>query len=107
MAGIGDFNFLGTYQVNTPTQTATGGFVDSYATLLTAWGKLRRSGARKSTEVKLEIGSSWVWECYFQSALTINIKNRWLIDGRTFAIEDYELIDQKKAFYKFKLLAVE
>lgn len=107
MPELGQFNFLGAYQTNTPTTTATGGRVDSFATTLSAWGKLRRNSGSKSSNTEIEIQSAWTWECHFTAAITPSELNRWLIEGRTFTINDFELIDQKRQFYRFKLLAVE
>lgn len=107
MAGIGDFNFLGSYQAATPSITPTGGREFTYAESLQAWGKLRRSSGSRTTNSELQVNSSWTWECHFSSAITIDIKSRWVINGKTYTIEDYELIDQKREFYRFRLLAVE
>lgn len=107
MPYIGDFNFKGDYQEPSVSVSPTGERSYSYSTSLSAWGKLQRVRGSRTTTAELEVGSSWIWECHFQSDLSIGIKNRWVIDSKTFTVEDYELIDQKRAFYRFKLLAVE
>ena len=107
MPYIGDFNFKGEYQVATQSVSPTGERSYTYATALSAWGKLQRARGGRTTVAELQVNSSWIWECHFRSDLSIGIKNRWVIDSKTFTVEDYELIDQKKAFYRFKLLAVE
>jgi hypothetical protein len=107
MPYIGEFNFLGAYQEPTESVSETGVRSYSYATVLSAWGKLRRSRGSRTSVAELQVNSSWIWECHFQSDLSIGIKNRWVIDGKTFTVDDYETIDQKRQFYRFKLLAVE
>jgi hypothetical protein len=57
--------------------------------------------------VEVEINSAWSWVCRYQTAIA-NVTNkksiRWIIDGRTFKVDNYEPIDQKKRYYRFALL---
>lgn len=107
MATIGEMKWLGEFQTNTPTTTATGGKVDSYVTQLTTRGKLRRIRSAKGINgSEVEFTNRYEWQCRFQT-MTINKKNRWVIDGTNYAIESYELLDMKTMFYKFILTEVE
>lgn len=104
---VGRLRQSGQLQTNTPIQQGAG-FKDNYTTLLTCRGdltKLRGNRALNSAEV--EINAIWTWDCRYQVAID-NIANkksiRWIIEGKTFKVNNYELIDQKKKYYRFTLL---
>jgi hypothetical protein len=104
---IGRLRQSGQLQVNTPTQQGAG-FKDNFATLLTCRGELTKvRGDRSLSSSEVNINASWYWVCRVQTAINgvINKKSiRWIIDGRTFTVNNYELIDQKKRYYRFTLL---
>jgi hypothetical protein len=104
---IGKLRQSGQLQVNTPVQQGAG-FKDSFATLLTCRGALSKLRAnRELNSAEVNINAAWEWICRVQTAINTvaNKKSmRWIIDGRTFTVNNYELIDQKKRFYRFTLL---
>ena len=104
---IGKLRQSGQLQVNTPVQQGAG-YKDNYTTLLTCRGELAKSrGNRSLDSSEVNIDALWEWKCRYQSAIDAitNKKTiRWIIDGRRFTVNNYELIDQKKRFYRFTLL---
>jgi hypothetical protein len=104
---IGQLRQSGQLQVNTPTQQGAG-FKDNFSTLLTCRGQLEKlRGNRSMNNAEVEINAAWEWICRYQLAID-NVTNkksiRWIIDGRRFTVNDYELIDHKKKYYRFILL---
>lgn len=104
---IGKLRQSGQLQVNTPIQQGAG-YKDNYATLLTCRGELvKLNGNRVLDNSEVVINASWSWICRYQTAIQ-NITNkksiRWVIDGRRFTVNNYELIDQKKNYIRFTLL---
>ena len=104
---IGKLRDSGQLQINTPAQQGAG-FKDNYTTLLTCRGNLTKSrGYRELNSSEIDINGDWVWICRYQLAIE-GISNkkaiRWIIDGRRFTVNNYELIDQKKRYYRFTLL---
>lgn len=104
---IGKLRQSGQLQVNTPVQQGAG-FKDSFATLLTCRGELTKlRGNRELNSAEVNINAAWQWICRVQTAInTVTNKKsiRWIIEGRTFTVNNYELIDQKKRYYRFTLL---
>jgi hypothetical protein len=104
---IGKLRQSGQLQVNTPVQQGAG-YKDSYATLLTCRGQLTKiNGNRGLNSAEVNINAAWEWICRFQTAIdgvTTKKSIRWLIDGRRFTVNNYELIDHKKRYYRFTLL---
>jgi hypothetical protein len=104
---IGELRQSGALQINTPTQLGAGQ-KDSYSQLLTCRGRLQKlRGNRILDNGEVIISAGWEWICRFQTAINsvANKKSiRWVIDGRTFSVSDYEQIDQKKRYYRFILL---
>lgn len=104
---LGKLRQSGQLQINTPIQQGAG-FKDNYTTLLTCRGDLTKArGDRGLNSGEVDISSTWFWDCRYQSAIA-NVTNkksiRWIIDGRKFTVNNYELIDQKKRYYRFTLL---
>ena len=104
---IGELRDSGQLQVNTPVQQGAG-FKDNYTTLLTCRGALTKiRGNRSLDSSETHIDAIWHWTCRYQAAIAgiTNKKSiRWIIDGRRFTVTNYELIDQKKRYYRFTLL---
>lgn len=104
---IGQLRQSGQLQTNTPTQQGAGR-KDVFTTLLTCRGKLiKLRGNRGLNSAEVEINAGWEWICRFQSAIeSVPQKKsiRWIIDGRYFTVNDYELIDHKHRYYRFVLL---
>lgn len=104
---IGKLRQSGQLQINTPTQQGAG-FKDNFSTLLTCRGDLTKArGSRGLNSAEVNINAAWEWICRYQTAIA-NVTNkksiRWIIDGRYFKVDNYELIDQKKRYYRFTLL---
>lgn len=104
---IGKLRQSGQLQINTPVQQGAG-FKDAFTTLLTCRGDLTKlRGSRGLNSAEVEINAEWEWICRYQTAINgvTNKKSiRWIIDGRYFTVNDYELIDHKKRYYRFVLL---
>lgn len=104
---IGQLRQSGQLQTNTPIQQGAG-YKDNYATLLTCRGKLTElNGSRSLNSSEVNINGDAEWIVRYQAAIA-NVTNkksiRWIIDGRQFTVNNYELIDQKKRYYRFTLL---
>jgi hypothetical protein len=104
---IGKLRQSGQLQTNTPVQQGAGK-KDAFTTLLTCRGRLTKlRGNRGLNSAEVEINTAWEWICRFQTAIdgVTNKKSiRWIIDGRYFTVNNYELIDHKKRYYRFVLL---
>ena len=104
---IGKLRQSGQLQVNTPIQQGAG-YKDNFSTLLTCRGELTKlRGNRGLNDSEVVINATWEWVCRYQEAIAgvTNKKSiRWIIDGRKFIVNNYELIDQKKRYYRFTLL---
>jgi hypothetical protein len=104
---IGKLRQNGSLQINTPSVQGAG-FKDNYTELLKCRGDLQKiRGNRILDSGEVIISAGWEWICRFQAAIN-SVSNkksmRWVIDGRTFTVSDYEQIDQKKRYYRFILL---
>lgn len=104
---IGKLRQSGELQTNNPTQLGAGK-KDNFTTLLTCRGELiKQRGNRVLDSGEVVINAGWWWTCRYQDAIA-NITNkksiRWIIDGRKFTVNNYELIDQKKRYIRFTLL---
>lgn len=104
---IGKLRQSGQLQTNTPVAQGAG-FKDAFTTLLTCRGRLTElRGNRAFNSAEVNINAAWEWVCRFQTAIdgVPNKKSiRWIIDGRRFTVNNYELIDHKKRYYRFTLL---
>lgn len=104
---IGQLRQSGQLQTNTPVAQGAG-FKDNYTTLLTCRGRLTElRGNRALNSAEVSINTAWEWICRFQTTIDgIGAKKsiRWIIDGRKFTVNNYELIDHKKKYYRFTLL---
>lgn len=104
---IGKLRQSGQLQNNTPVAQGAG-FKDAFTTLLTCRGELiKAKGDRSLNSSEVNINAVWYWICRYQVAIdgVVNKKSiRWIIDGRQFTVNNYELIDHKKRYYRFTLL---
>lgn len=104
---IGKLRQSGQLQTNAPIAQGAG-FKDNFTTLLTCRGELTKlRGNRALDNSEVVINNAWQWICRFQTAIegvTTKKSIRWIIDGRRFTVNDYELIDHKKRYYRFVLL---
>jgi hypothetical protein len=104
---IGELRQSGTLQTNNPLQQGAGK-KDNYTTLLTCRGRLTQLRSNRGLDLsETTLSNAWEWICRYQIAIS-NVANkksiRWQIDGRNFSVNSYELIDQKKHYYRFVLL---
>lgn len=106
-SNIGQLRQSGQLQTNTPVAQGAG-FKDVFTTLLTCRGELTKvKGDRSLNSSEVNINAAWYWICRYQAAIdgVANKKSiRWIIDGRRFTVNNYELIDHKKRYYRFTLL---
>lgn len=108
MASIGSLKHVGVYVQNTPVAQSSGGYKDSYTNVLTTRGELKaRSSSKEVNAGQVEFRNTFDWTCRFRPDLVINKKSKWVIEGKEYNIEGYELIDMKKCYYKFRLSEVE
>jgi hypothetical protein len=111
---IGQLRQTAIFKVNTPTANATtdrdavltGGLNDSYSTLLTTRCKLRKSGGGRSLlQGMISDKESFEMICRFQDGIHNNLRIDTKIDILNFryTIDSWEVIDEIKNFYKFRL----
>ncbi len=103
-----DMRFTGQFQKNTPTVDAGGGQTDSYATVITTRVYLQKlRGNSGFPEGKMEYFKGYVLKCRFQQAfqtLGIDSDCQWLINGETYMVDDWELVDQTPQYYIMTVL---
>lgn len=108
---IGEMREVVVFKTNTPTNTDSGGQEEQavWTTLLTTRGRLRRqSGARRYDGgiVAQESGFELVtrYQAAIQTALDAGMTSVEITNGgRTFIIDSVEVINQRFAYYVFKL----
>ena len=79
---------------------------DNYVEKLIAWGELKKNSGNRTNEAnETVLNSAWTWTVRLSDDLEtyINKSSRWVIQNRFFTIVSYELIDQKRFYYKFNL----
>lgn len=104
---IGKFDKVVAIQKNTPADQGAGA-LDSYSTYCTTRGYLKKtSGSRSVSFGEITGGNSYTLWVRFQTTIESNIRmdNKIIIDGRTFTIDSFELVDEEKKYYKFTLNA--
>lgn len=111
--GVGELRQIGTLWQNHPERVGAG-FRDSWYYLgdpntgapLVVRGKLTelRSG-RSMTAGDITLNSTHEWLCRFGTIIqnAISKDAKWEINSRTFVIDSYKLVDEKKRYYSFKL----
>ena len=111
MVAIGEMTQTGQIYQFTPVINSTGGATDGWTAYpMTARGRLRRLTGRKVFEAGQEVlNKRWEWICYyFLGIITPSNPDgheyKWVIDGKNFLIEDYELLeDDNRKFIRFIL----
>lgn len=104
---IGELKEIVTFKKNTPS-TLGAGAKDSYSTLLTTRGRLRKkSGNRTLSFGSIDEHNQWELIVRFQTALETNLRMDVKIEigGRTFTINSFEKIGEKNFYYVFNLAA--
>lgn len=69
-------------------------------------GRLRKlGGSRVSDFGEVTFNNRWEWIVRYETAIETALQksSRWVIDNRFFTIESYELMDNRKFFYRFVL----
>ena len=98
---VGKMNIKGALQNNVGVSKK-----DNYQEVLICWGELKKSGGSRGNEVnETVLNSAWTWTVRFSEDLETNINksSRWVIQNRFFTITSYEIVDQKRFYYKFNL----
>ena len=98
---VGNLNKVVVFKTNTPTAQGAGA-KDSYSTLLTTRGRLRKlSGARAFSFGELTENSSYELITRYQQDIEDNIKMnmRIEIDGKAYTVDSFELNEEKKRYY--------
>ena len=101
------FNKKGTvvFKVNTPTQVGAGR-QDSYATLVTTDGRLRkRGGNRGLRDGEVAFENTYELVVRYQDAIFNAIRSdlKVDIDGTRYTIAGWELMDEKRFYIRFEL----
>lgn len=102
---IGSLNKVIVFKKNTPS-TLGAGKKDSYSTLLTTRGSMKMlNGSRSLTFGDLTTRKSWEMITRYQSAIASNLSPALKVeyDGRTFTIDSWEKMGEKKFYYRFIL----
>lgn len=102
---VGNLNKVVVFKKNTPGDLGAGG-VDSYTTLLTTRGSLRKiNGSRSLSYGEVSEGNRYEMVVRFQTALEAGIKvnMRVEIGSRVYIIESFEMIEERRRYYKIML----
>ena len=102
--GVGQFDKVVVFKSNSPSSATSGGKVDSYSTLLTTRGKLRRlNGSRGLSFGEMFDSNSFELTVRYETALASALKTslRVEIDSVNYAVSTYEKIDEKKFYIRF------
>ena len=102
---IGKMDKVCTLKQNTPG-TLGAGAVDSYATLLTTRGWLRKSSGNRSLTFGDLVGTdSWKLTVRKQAAITANLRHdlKWEINSRTYTIQTWKETGVSDMYYEFDL----
>lgn len=102
--GIGEMDKVVVFKSNAPSAATTGGKIDSYSTLLTTRGKLKRlNGSRGLSFGEVFDSNSYELLVRYQTALASALKTslRVEIDSVNYAISTYEKIGEKKFYIRF------
>lgn len=103
---IGDLKKTVTFKVNTPVASTTGGFTDSFSTLLTTKGHLRKKGGSRSLQSgEIEINDLWQLTVRYQSTLETSLSQSVIveIDSRVFTVQAWEKLEEKNFYYLINL----
>lgn len=102
---IGQLNKIVTFKVNTPT-TQGAGKKDAYTTLLSTRGSLKQlSSSRQLAYGSISEGVRWELVVRYETELEDNLDMSLKVEysGRTFTIDSWEKVGEKRFYYKFIL----
>lgn len=102
---IGQLNKIVTFKQNTPIAKGAGK-EDVYTTLLSTRGKITQLNSSRGTQYgEISEGARWElivrFETDLESALSMKLKVEY--SGRTFTVDSWEKIGEKRFYYKFIL----
>ena len=106
---IAELRERGSLQNNTGSSTSGYGTREGYAEvsgLGDVRGRFRKlSGGRTNDFGSLGFDNRYEWICRYESAIENNLfkDTRWVIENRILTVDSYELIDNRKFFYRFIL----
>lgn len=111
---IGEMRSIVVFLANVPTTSATsdreavttGGQNDQYTTLLNTRGRLRKSSGYKDLLLgEISGKDSYELICRFDTSLEAGLRanGKVNVDSVSYTIQTWEMIDQIKHIYKFKL----
>jgi len=69
-------------------------------------GRLRKLGGSRTNDFgEVTFNNRWEWVVRYEVAIenALEKSSRWVIDNRFFTIDWYELVDNRKFFYRFVL----
>jgi hypothetical protein len=69
-------------------------------------GRLRKLGGNRTNDFgEVSFSNRWEWIVRFETAIETNLfkSSRWVIENRFFTIDSYELMGNRKRFYRFVL----
>lgn len=104
---IGKLNKRVTFKINIP-EALGAGYADSYFDLITVWCSLKKSTGNKGVSFgEVNVTSSYTLLIRYQSYIESNLRGdvKAVIDGKSYSIEDWELIEEKDFYYKIKVNA--
>lgn len=104
---IGELRQVGTLEKNVPILVGTG-YKDNYSGVYVTVtrGKLENKTVNRVLETGETIfADQYKWTCRFEKAIEADMKksHRWRIGTKTYSIEGYKMIDEKRFFYEFHL----
>lgn len=105
VVSVGELKDIVVFKKNTPANLGAGA-QDSYSTLLTTRGRLRKlSGSRSLSFGILDEHNSWELIVRFQTTLETNLRMdlKVTVGSRTFTISSVEKIGEDRFYYKFIL----
>lgn len=101
---VGEMRKVGTFRKNVPVSDGAGGQKDSFTDVITVRGKLSKQSGRKALEQGEFVGNKgYEWICRYNSVLVPDTETIIVIDGLQYRVNDWELIDEIKHFYRFTL----
>lgn len=102
----GDMRSSVIFQKSIPTSDGAGGQVDNYTTFYTCRGRLRQSSGRRSDE-QMELVRNKTMELIVRYTTTIadnlDETTRIIINGDTYMVQNFELVDEIPHWYKFTI----
>lgn len=103
--GVGNLHKVVLFRKNTPSALGAGS-VDSYSDLLTTRGSLKKlNGSRGLSFGEVFESNSYELIVRVQTLLEQNLRMdmKVVIDGRTFTLSSYDMMDEKRFYYKMIL----